>query len=202
MLLAGERHRVVAYIRVSSRGQTYEAQKTAIERAAAAKGEPVDRWFADVASGASTERPGLRQLRAAVARGDAQTLWVWALDRLARSGIVDTLQLLRELRAEGCGVRSVVDPFDLQGPLAEPCIAMMAWCAEQERVRSKERQAAGIARMRLEGRRAGRPPLGDEQRAACRTLSAAGYSVRQIARELKVSKSSVCNFLHAAVAAE
>lgn len=202
MPIAGESRTVVAYIRVSSRSQTYDAQRGAIERAAAAKGERVDRWFADVASGTTTERPALRQLRAAVARGDAQTCWVWALDRLARSGIVDTLELLQELRRGGCGVRSVADPFELDGPLAEPLIALMAWCAEQERTRTRERQAAGIARMHLEGRRAGRPPLGDDQRASCRDLSAAGLSIRKIARQLKVSKSSVWNFLHPAAAAE
>lgn len=195
--------RVVAYVRVSTGGQSLEAQRGAIKRAAAAKGEQVEAWFEDVASGSSTDRLALRRLRATARKGELRVIWIWALDRLNRSGIVDTLQLLQELRGAGCEVRSVADAFPLSGPLAEPCIAMMAWCAQQERQRLRERQAEGLARMRLEGRKSGRPPqIGPSQQDQIRELAGAGMSVRRIARVAKCSKSYVWNFLRAATPAE
>lgn len=201
---AGERlGRVVAYVRVSTGGQSLEAQRGAIKRASAAKGAPVEAWFEDVASGSSTDRLALRRLRASARKGQVRLLWIWALDRLNRSGIVDTLSLLREFRDAGVEVCSVADPFQLSGPLAEPCIAMMAWCAQQERERLRERQQEGLRRMRLEGRRNGRPPaIGSDQQAQIRELADAGMSVRRIARLAKCSKSYVWNFLHAATLAE
>ena len=188
---------VFAYIRVSSRtqderGSGLATQKAEIERAAKAKGERIERWFSDVETGGKLERPELARLRAAVARGDAQTLWIWSLDRLARSGIVDTLTVLREFRAGGCEVRSVSDPFPLDGPFAEPAIALLAWCAQKQRDRIRENQAAGIARMHREGRHGGRPvEIGPEKQARALELRKQGLSVRQVARTLKCSKSSV-----------
>jgi DNA invertase Pin-like site-specific DNA recombinase len=199
---------VVAYVRVSSRqqderGSGLATQRAEIERAARARGERVARWFSDVETGGTFERAELGRLRAAVARGDVQTLWIWSLDRLTRTGILDTLTVLREFRAAGCEVRSVADPFPLDGAFAEPMIALMAWCAQKQRERIKETQAAGIARMQREGRRGGRPvEIGPDRRAAALQLRGEGLSVRQIARRLKCSKSSVWNFTGPSMDAE
>jgi DNA invertase Pin-like site-specific DNA recombinase len=75
------------YARVSTDGQSVEAQITALTAAGAVK------VFREVASGAKTDRAQLRRALDQLAAGDV--LMVTRLDRLARS----TLDLLHTLKA-------------------------------------------------------------------------------------------------------
>lgn len=185
--------RVVAgYIRVSSRGQDYSSQRHAIEAAARARGELVHLWFADVATGRRVERPQLRRLRDAITAGRVHRIWVWRLDRLTRSGIVDAISCITEIRRCGATVASVADGFALDSDLM---LAMIAWAAQQELLKLRENQDAARARMRLEGRPWGRPPLPDSLKDEIRRLGSQGKSPRQIAAELPCSKSSAWNVL-------
>jgi DNA invertase Pin-like site-specific DNA recombinase len=191
---------VAGYIRVSSRSQDYAYQRHEIERAARARGELVTLWFADVASGSSMQRPNLLRLRAAMSAGKIHRLWVWRLDRLTRSGIVDTLSCIDEMRRWGCEIASVADGFALDGPAAEVILAVLAWAAQLERIKIRENQDAARARMAAEGRQWGHPPLPAEVGERARALGAEGKSVRQIARELRISKTSAWKFLQGAEA--
>lgn len=141
------------------------------------------------------ERPQLIKLRAAVAAGKFSRVWVWRIDRLSRSGIVETISCIQEFRRAGCIVASVSDPFPLEGPGSEIVLACLAYCAQMEREKIRENQLAARARMEAEGRGWGHPRLPEELRAQALALAAAGLSFRKIARELKISKSSAWNFL-------
>jgi DNA invertase Pin-like site-specific DNA recombinase len=188
---------VAAYVRVSSRSQDLASQRSAITRAARARGDKVGRWFAEKQSGRTLERPELGTLRAAVRRGDVRKLYVFCIDRLTRSGIRDTLAVLEELRGNGCVVVSVTDPFELAGPASEIVIAVMSWCAQQERARIGERISAARARVEAEGGRWGRPRRVDSSMLRrMLELRAGGASVRAIARALKIPRATV----HAALA--
>lgn len=194
---------VAGYIRVSSRGQDYAYQRHAIERAARARGDVVHRWYGDVATGRTMQRPQLIKLRRHIADHQVQRLWVWRLDRLTRSGIVDTLSCINEIRGAGCQVLSVSDGLDLDGPAAELILAVLAWAAQLERVKIKENLDAARAKMASEGRAWGKPPLQPEIRALVLELAAARgehgqseLSMARIARVVGISKSSVWNILH------
>lgn len=87
---------IYGYARVSTDGQSVEAQIAALTAAGAVK----------VASGAKTDRAQLARALAALDAGDV--LMVTRLDRLARS----TLDLLRTLKAvadKGAAFRSLAD---------------------------------------------------------------------------------------------
>lgn len=188
---------VAAYVRVSSRSQDYAYQRLAIERAARARGEVVHLWFADVASGRSMERPQLRKLRDKIRVGGVQRLWVWRLDRLTRSGIVDTLSCIQEMQRHGCELASVADGFALDGPAAEVILSVLAWAAQVEREKIRENQLAARARMAAEGRSWGRPRvLTPELKSRIHTLAGAGMTPKLIAAEVHCSKTSVWNVLH------
>ncbi len=58
--------KTAAYVRVSSRAQTYKTQKDAIERAAQARGMNIDRWYCEKKKADMQHRPEL-------ARGTAAT---------------------------------------------------------------------------------------------------------------------------------
>ncbi len=149
----------LAYIRVSSRTQDLASQRSAIERAAGARGDAIDDWRAEKRSAKTMAREELQRLlvdaRAGRLRG--RRLYLFRLDRLTRTGIAGTLTTLDELRASGVEVVSVADGFDLAGAQAEIIIAVMAWAAKIERLAINERIAAARERVEAEGGRWGRP---------------------------------------------
>lgn len=183
---------VVGYIRVSSRSQDYAYQRTAIDAAARGRGARVGAWFADVASGATLERPELARLRSALDARTVSQVWVWRLDRLTRSGIADTLECVSHVRRAGAELVSVADQVALDGgPTGELVLAVLAWCAQIEREKIRENQDAARARLQLQGRAWGRPPLDPCLRDAVALQASQGKSRREIARALQVSKSWV-----------
>jgi len=117
---------------------------------------------------------------------------VFRLDRLSRSGIRDTLTLLDEFRHCGVAVCSVSDGIDPSGPMGEIVIAVLAWAAQLERAAIGERISAARARLANEGRGWGRPSkITDQQRAQIAVRLARDDSIRAIARDVGVPKSTV-----------
>ena len=93
---------IVGYARVSTDGQTLDAQHAALKAAGA------DRVFAEKASGAKTDRRQLQRAIEALCAGDV--LLVTRLDRLARS-TRDLLNVLATVSEKGAGFRSIADAW-------------------------------------------------------------------------------------------
>src|SRR6516162_11181632 len=93
---------IVGYCRVSSEGQTLDAQQAALRQAGAEK------VFAEKVSGAVTDRKALAKAIAVLSQGDV--LLVTRLDRLARS-TRDLLNVLAAIAERGAGFRSLADPM-------------------------------------------------------------------------------------------
>lgn len=183
---------VVAYVRVSSRAQDGASQRSAIERCAAARGDTVGAWYDEKKSGRTLARPALDRLRADARAGRIRRLYTYRLDRLTRSGIRDTFELIEELRAHGVDVVTVADGFGLDGPAAEVVLAVMAWSAKMERLAINERISAARDRLEAEGRAWGRPPrLVGAKLARAQALRAEGRSFRSIAMAIGVPKSTI-----------
>lgn len=182
----------IAYLRVSSRAQDFATQKSAIERAATARGDTITDWKSEKKSGKTLARPELDRVRAEARAGHVRKLYVFKLDRLTRSGIRDTFEVIEELRAHGCEIVSVSDGFALEGPAAEVVLAVMAWAAKMERLAINERISAARERVEAEGGRWGRPSrLSSEEIARVRELRVQGRTLRQIAVALKVPLATV-----------
>lgn len=183
---------VAAYLRVSSKAQDLGMQRAAIERAAAARGDVVTRWYAEKRSAKVLARPELDRLRADARAGHIKRLYMFRLDRLTRSGIRDTFTAVEELRQHGVQLLTVSDGFDLDGPAAEVVLAVMAWAAKMERLAINERISAARERLREQGRAWGRPSrVSPEQREKIAALRCEGRSIRAIAVALKLPKSTV-----------
>jgi len=190
----------LAYIRVSSRSQDHATQRSAIERAARARGDTIDTWYAEKRSAKTMARDELRRLLADIRAGGlrGRRLYLFRLDRLTRTGIADTLTTLEELHAHGVEVVSVADGFDLQGPHAEIIVAVMSWAAKMERLAIGERIAAARERVEAEGGHWGRPRRVDTRTLnRARQLRAGGRSFREIAIIMKVPKSTIAGALAA-----
>lgn len=184
---------VVAYVRVSSRGQDLATQRDAIRRAALSRGETIREWFAEKVSARTLDRPELKRLREAARRGEVGKVWAFRLDRFARSGIRDTLSLVDELRAHGASVETVADGFSLEGPASDVVMAVLAWAAQMERAAIGERISAARQRVEASGGRWGRPRLVDPGMAeSIRTYAEQwGWSQRDLAAYFGISRSTI-----------
>lgn len=187
---------VLAYIRVSSKTQDVALQRHAIEKAAAARGDFITEWFAETASAATLNRPELQRLRAAIRTGHHARVYVFRLDRLARSGIRDLLEVVEEMRAYGTELVSVTDGFQINGPASDVIMAVLAFAARMELMAKNERVAAARLRLESEGRKWGRPSRFTRQdRQKILTLQSQGRSIREIAVAVKAPRSSVAYVL-------
>ena len=185
-----------AYLRVSSRNQNAASQRSAIERMASARGYEVHTWYSEKRSGKTLARPELDRLRRDVRAGKITRVLIYRLDRLARSGIRDTFEVVEELRHHGCEIHTVADGFDLDGPAAQVVLAVLAWASQMERLAINERIADARERVESEGGSWGRPRRMDDsliEKAAA--LRLAGRTIREIAVALKVPRSTVARSL-------
>lgn len=127
----------IAYYRVSTNGQSIEAQKSALTHAAI-----IERHFMDEGVSGSTpaaDRPGFAEMLNYVRQGD--TIHVYAVDRLGRDAI-DVQTTIRALLQKGVTVE--VNGLGSIGPgVGELIVAVLAQVADMERARIAARTANG-----------------------------------------------------------
>jgi DNA invertase Pin-like site-specific DNA recombinase len=207
---------LLARVSTAERTQDPENQLVALRAAAARHGIVVVEEIAlkqsawDETSAGEVKRKALQP----IVEGRADTLMVWALDRVCRGGIESAFALLAELEQHlGADLFSLQEPFlstatsDRQ--TRELMVALLAWVAKWESQRKSERLRATVTRKRnrsaalgqrgtwgggAKGSHGGKlASAGDVERA--RALSAGGASVRAVAKELGLSKSQVARLL-------
>ena len=126
---------IYGYARVSTDGQSVEAQIAALTAAGAVK------VFHEVASGARTDRAQLRRLLDQLTTGDV--MMVTRLDRLARSTL-DLLHTLKAVADKGAGFRSLADVWaDTTSAHGRLMLTILGGLAEFERELIKARTGEG-----------------------------------------------------------
>jgi DNA invertase Pin-like site-specific DNA recombinase len=185
-------------MRVSTVDQHPETQLHDLRGLAVQRGFQVIQEYTDKISGAKAKRPGLDQLLADARRGKFDVVMVWAFDRLARS-VRHFLEVLDELNHRNIEFVSFRENVDTGGPLGRAMVVIIGAIAELERNLIIERVRAGMRRARLEGRRIGREPLNVDRSAVLRDR-ARGLSLAELAKQYRVSRSSICRVLRDAQA--
>lgn len=133
---------------------------------------------------------------------DGDTLVVNRLDRLARS-TTDLLAIISTLERKNVALR--IQNFggsevDTKSPTGRMLLTMFAAVAEFERGIMLERQRAGIAKAKADGKYRGRIPTARRMAPEVRGLRSAGATPTAIATRLKISRSSVYRILGEAAA--
>jgi len=187
-----ENIRVGIYSRVSTKdkGQEVENQLRQLREFSALQGWTVIREYVDHETGSTDERAQFQAMFRDASQRKFDVVLFWALDRLSREGVLETLQHLNRLTSFGVGYRSFTEQyFDSCGIFKDAVIAIIATVAKQERVRISQRVRAGLDLARSKGARLGRPRVVvDAARIA--SLRARGCSWRDIVRDLGVSKGT------------
>ena len=200
--MASWRHNVnmtnlAIYSRVSTKdkGQDTENQVRQLRAFCEKQGWTVVKVYQDQMTGKRADREAFQQMFAAASRREFDIVLFWSLDRFSREGVLETLQHLQRLTSYGIGYKSLTEQFlDSCGVFRDAVIGILATIARQERIRLSERTIAGLERARAKGRIGGRP------RVACNhtelfKLRESGKSLGEIAKQLKLSKTSVARIL-------
>lgn len=193
------RMRVIGYVRVSteeqvSGGYSLEAQESAIEMAANARGWEIEKIFRDEGkSGKDLHRPGIHNALLAVCgrpRPDKRTLMVARLDRLTRS-VVDFGELLEWFDRAHAGLVCLDLEVDTTTPGGRLVANVFAAVAEWERETIAQRTRDGLAEARRQGKPISRPALEDRPEIAARVryLREQGLSLREIADYLNATNT-------------
>jgi DNA invertase Pin-like site-specific DNA recombinase len=175
---------IYGYARVSTDGQSVDAQVKQL------RGAGAEKVFRETASGARTDRAGLRQVLGRLSKGDL--LMVTRLDRLARS-TRDLLNTLAAVAGREAGFRSLGDTWaDTTTAHGRLMLTVLGGLAEFERELIRARTGEGRERAKARGVKMGRKPkLTPHQIREAVGRRDKGETVRDIARTYNVSHSTI-----------
>jgi DNA invertase Pin-like site-specific DNA recombinase len=183
------------YARVSSSSQDTRSQEPDLLTWGKAQPDEVV-WYRDRFTGTVMTRPGLDRLLADVRSGKINRVCCWRLDRLGRTA-KGLLTLLDEFQALGVGFVSLKEGFDLSTPAGRLMAGVLASVAAYEGEVRKERQLAGIAKAKADGKKwGGRRPgtrikLSVEKEVLIHQLYAEGKPIAVIARLVGLARKTV-----------
>ena len=176
--------RPLGYARVSTYGQTLDAQLDQLRKAGCTK------IYREKVTGARADRRELLKLLKAVAPGDVVT--VTRIDRLARSTF-DLFAIVKQIVDAKGQFRSLAEPWaDTATSTGRLMIAVLGGLADVERDLIRTRTAEGRSRAKARGQHMGRPPsLTPQQQREARRRRAEGETLKELAKSYNVGKSTI-----------
>jgi DNA invertase Pin-like site-specific DNA recombinase len=153
--------------------------------------------FIDKGIGAGKDFPGLETALSYMQEGDI--LVVHRLERLGRS-LTNLVAIVNQLEARGLGFQSLQERIDTTSAEGQSVFEIFTILAKFEKTIIRERTKVGLSAARARGRKGGRPKGLSE--AAQRTAMLAeelylarDLSIREICKELSISKATLYNYL-------
>lgn len=182
---------LIGYARTSTLDQVagLEAQIAELEAAGCT------RVYSEQVSSVDAARPQLKAALGFLREGD--TFVVTRPDRLAR-GTLDLLTIVNDLTKQGVGVRIMSMDLDTGTATGQLVLTVLAGIATFERSLMLERQRAGIAKAKSEGKYRGRAPTARAKAASILALRSEGRGVAEIVKETGASRASIYRILKAA----
>jgi DNA invertase Pin-like site-specific DNA recombinase len=177
-------NRRLGYARVSTYGQTLDAQLEQLRGAGCIK------IYREKVTGARSDRRELLKLLKAIAPGDVVT--VTRIDRLARSTF-DLFAIVKKIADTKAHFRSLAEPWaDTGTSTGRLMLAVLGGLADVERDLIRTRTAEGRSRAKARGQHMGRPPkLTSQQQAEARRRRAEGATLAELARSYDVSRATI-----------
>ncbi len=154
--------------------------------------------YARVSTGGQTTENQLRELEAGAGRLGWAIVARYVDQGLSGAkgrSLQELVGILGELREREVDLYLHQQGLDTGTPSGRAMYQMLGVFAEFERAIIVERIKAGMARARERGKRLSRPLTPEEVRERITELRAQGHSLRWIAEEVGVSKSTVANYV-------
>ena len=172
----------VGYIRVSTAKQNTDRQLEGIK---------LDKVFEDKVTGASIDRPELKNCLNYVRSGD--TLHVHSIDRMARS-LKGLEELVEGLIAKGVTVIFHQEGLTINGnndAVSMLILHVIGAVAQFDRSLIRTRVREGVALAKAKGKKIGRPPINYGLKDEILKRKAKGDSFKQIAKDLGIGRTSL-----------
>lgn len=150
------------------------------------KAAGVEKLYSEQVSAVAQSRPRFDLMIASLRKGDV--VIVTKLDRLARS-MADLMKIIEAIKAVGASLRVLAQNLDTSGATGKLMLHVLGSVAEFERELMLERQRAGIAKAKAEGKYKGRKRAFSDRRLS--NLKAKGLGVSAIAKVLGVSREAI-----------
>ena len=177
------------YCRVSSTGQSYEAQVEKLIKYGVAE----DCIRAEKVSGKSLEgRNELNTLMSFLRSGD--TLVSTKLDRLGRS-VRDIENIVNELEEKNISLVFTDQQIDTSNPTGKCFLQMLSVFSEFERNMIATRRNEGIEKAKANGVQLGRKPSIDRNQVM--QLKQEGFNPTQIAKKMNINRTTVYRVFNA-----
>ena len=175
---------IYGYARVSTTGQTLDAQ---LEQLSA---EECAKIYREKQSGARAERRELLKLLKRIESGDVVT--VTRIDRLARSTF-DLFAIVKRIVDAGAQFRSLAEPWaDTATSTGRLMIAILGGLADVERDLIRTRTAEGRSRAKARGQYMGRPhALTPQQQQEARERRDNGATLSELAKSYNVGLPTI-----------
>lgn len=178
----------IGYARVSTQDQNLDLQKDALEKAGC------EQIIIDKVSGTVAERPGLKQIKTILRKGD--TLVVWRLDRLGRS-LKDLIEWVNYLDEKKVGLKSLQEAIDTSTSTGKLVFHIFGALAEFEQNLIRERTKAGLAAARARGKLGGRRKSlnAEDRKIAVDLYNEKKMSVKKICEMMGISKPTLYSYI-------
>jgi len=195
--------RVAIYCRVSTNDQNCDRQQRDLEAFAERANFLVVSIYKETASGAKNDRVKRKQVMLLAQARKIDAVLVTEMSRWGRS-LQDLITTLNEL--QGYGVSLITEKgvqFDLSTPQGKMLAGILGTLAEFERDLIVERIKSGMNAARGRGRHIGRPRGKTSDKHASKVMAhlADGRTIRWVAKELHISKTTVMAIKQRAAAA-
>src|SRR5712691_9059259 len=176
--------RLLGYARVSTYGQTLDAQLEQLRGAGCTK------IYREKVTGAHNDCRELLKMLRGLTPGDVVT--VTRIDRLARSTF-DLFGIVKQIVDAKAQFRSLAEPWaDTGTSTGRLMLAVLGGLADVERDLIRTRTAEGRSRAKAKGKHMGRPPsLTPEQKKEAIKRRARGASLEELARSYNVSRATI-----------
>lgn len=180
-------------ISTSGRGQNVENQLQVLKEYCQRMNYEVYSVYIDEVSGATSDRLSFKRMFADASKRKFDLILFWSLDRFTREGTRKCIKYLEQLEAYGVNYRSYTEQYiDSCGIFKDVVISLLSTLAKQEKLRISERVRAGLSRSKKKN---GRPQTSDKVITQIKVLKEQGFSNRSIARNLRISHSTVGLYL-------
>lgn len=195
--------RVAIYARVSTSDQSCERQLVELTQYAERNGFEIVGAFKETGSGAKNDRTQRKKVVELARHRHIDLVLVSELSRWGRS-TPDLRSTIERLAECNVALRALNGPdLDISTAQGKLMLNLLASISEFERDLLRERIKSGVAHARSKGTKSGkaigRPPFDRTERV--RRLLAEGESIRSIARQFDISKTTVAKIkkqMHAA----
>ena len=184
MTESAPQNRIIGYARVSTYGQTLDAQLEQLKAAGCAT------VYREKATGTQVERRELQRMLKVIAPGDM--VIVTRIDRLARSTF-DLFSIVKGITDAGGQFRSLAEPWaNSSTSTGRLMLAVLGGLADVERDLIRTRTAEGRSRATARGQHMGRPPtLTAQQQAEAWQRRQDGATLQELADSYNVSKATI-----------